>query len=124
MKNGTRLILIASTVLALGVALVPPVVSYAYCQGNLREFSEDQQEWAAILAKKKTLQQVSDRALLRALHDEEFSAGRWHPPTCRLADDLTNFGLAGLAAFLVAFIGAHLVWLAARAFNKLMDKLQ
>ncbi|CAE6969713.1 hypothetical protein R70199_08105 [Paraburkholderia domus] len=124
MTRGTRLIAVLSALVGLAVAIVPPIVNYRSCQADQRAYTEDQQDWAAVLQRSKTLQQVSERALIRAHDDEDFRQGRWHVPTCHVRDDSIIFGLIGLASLVAIFIGAHLAWLAVRAFNKLMDKLK
>jgi hypothetical protein len=124
MSKGTRLILALSVVIGLGVAVVPPIITYTSCQTGLRDYNEDQQDWAPVLSGSKPIDQVSNRALLRAHGDDDFRAGRWHPPTCHATDNLVLFAAAGFSTFVALFIGAHLAWLATRIFNRLMDKFK
>ncbi len=124
MTKGTRLILLLSAVIGLGVALVPPIVSYNSCKSDLHAYEEDQQDWSPVVNHSKPLNQASDRALQRAYRDGDFRDGRWKPPICRASDDLLVFVLIGSLGFVALFVGGHLAWLATRAFNKLMDKLK
>ncbi len=124
MRSGTRSILIASIAIALGVALGQPIVGYRSCEVALGEYTKDQEDWAALLAHRKTLQQVSDNALLRAHGDNGFREGRWNPPRCIFGGGLSNSVLICVEVFIAAFLGLHVAWLTGRAFNKLMDKLQ
>ncbi len=124
MSKGTRLILILSVVVGLGVALVPPIADYSSCETARRAYSEDQQDWMLVLKHSKTLQQASDRSLKRAYADTDFREGRWSFPVCRLADGFAESMLLGATAFVLFFVGTHLAWLACRAFNKLMERLK
>lgn len=124
MRSGTRFILIASVVIAFGILFGLPAVDYWSCKVRLREYTEDQGDMAAVLAHEKTLQQLSNRALVRAANDEGFREGRWNPPSCDVGGRLFQSALLGAMAFVLVFVGAHLAWLLGRAFNKLMDKLR
>jgi hypothetical protein len=123
MTRGTRLIAVLSVLVGILVAVVPPVLNYRSCQSNQRAYVEDRRDWEAAL-RSKTLQKLPDRALKRAYEDEDFREGRWQVPTCQVRKDSILFGLIGFASLVTIFIGAHLAWLAGRAFNKLMDRLK
>ncbi|MDR5813830.1 hypothetical protein QCE62_09555 [Caballeronia sp. LZ033] len=68
-----------------------------------------------------TLQQMSDRALL-TLHAEN-QYGAKPEPDCNPAGPSGEWAWLALGVFIVLFLGTHLAWLLARAYNKAMDRL-
>lgn len=124
MSKGTRVIVIVSVVVALGIGLIPPVVHYRSCEAALHTYSADQRDWALVLNHRETLQQASDASLKRAYVDRDFREGRWSFPTCSLSDGFLSTAPAAVLAFVLLFVGAHLTWLACRGFNKLMERLK
>lgn len=124
MGKGTGIILIFSALVALGVALMPAIEHYRVCEVALRTYSTDQQDWTLVLNHRKKLQEATDASLKRAYLDKDFREGRWSFPTCSVSDEmLSRAPIAGLA-FVLLFVGAHLAWLACRAYNKLMARLK
>jgi len=133
MNKGTKWILILSLLIGLGVAAFILFDNYQHismCENDRNAYLADEQEWNVALTKSKyedqakVLSGVSLRTLERARDDEKFRVGDWNPPICYARYNWEEAGGKSLAFFFLFFIGLHVAWLLARAFNKMMQLLK
>lgn len=124
MDKGTKWILVLSAAAGLGAGIVPSTIQYRSCQADLKQFSADRQDFVAALRGEKRLDQISTPALIRALQDDDFRKGVWHPPICQPVSIFRNYAFLGVGLFFLLFVVTHAAWLLGRAYGKLMRSLK
>ncbi|WGY71923.1 hypothetical protein KEC55_19090 [Burkholderia cepacia] len=120
----------AGVLIGVLCACISGVIQYSDAWNESKTCSAGQMDWdraTSVIAglKGRTVQQMSDDELRSAYH--AYSVTKVARPVCASVKFLPISGVAalvGISVFIALFIWLHLIWLAFRAYNKLMSKLK
>ncbi|WP_175980910.1 hypothetical protein [Burkholderia sp. BCC1630] len=130
MERGTKVIIVAGVLIGVLSAGALGVIQYRRVSTENNACVVAQASWdraSSMIAglKGRTVQEMSNDELLSAYH--AYSVMKTARPVCAPIEILPISGaaaLVGISVSIALFIWLHLIWLACRAYNKLMSKLK